>query len=105
MSRFAKAAALTVTAGAALAATTGIAAADSGANGAAANSPGVASGNLIQVPVHIPINVCGNTIDVIAALNPTFGNTCANVDVIKQEEHHKHQEHHNNNHHQQQHHR
>ncbi|MFB6930277.1 chaplin, partial [Streptomyces noursei] len=41
-------------------------------------SPGVLSGNLIQVPVHIPVNVCGNTVDVIGALNPAFGNRCIN---------------------------
>ncbi|GAA0674965.1 hypothetical protein GCM10010193_29910 [Kitasatospora atroaurantiaca] len=49
------------------------------AEGVAAGSPGVASGNLIQVPVHIPVNVCGNTVNVIGALNPAFGNSCANV--------------------------
>ncbi|GED86930.1 chaplin [Streptomyces sp. NPDC056112] len=52
--------------------------ADSGATGTAANSPGVLSGNVIQVPVHVPVNACGNTVNVIALLNPTFGNTCAN---------------------------
>ncbi|WP_445524490.1 chaplin [Streptomyces cyslabdanicus] len=52
--------------------------ADSGATGTAANSPGVLSGNVIQLPVHVPVNVCGNTVDVIALLNPAFGNTCAN---------------------------
>ncbi|MFC7257583.1 chaplin [Streptomyces lutosisoli] len=52
--------------------------ADAGADGAAANSPGVLSGNVIQVPVHIPVNVCGNTVDVIALLNPTAGNACSN---------------------------
>lgn len=52
--------------------------ADAGAQGAAAHSPGVLSGNVIQVPVHIPVNVCGNTIDIIALLNPAFGNECKN---------------------------
>ena len=52
--------------------------ADAGADGAAANSPGVLSGNVVQVPVHIPVNVCGNTVNVIALLNPTSGNTCSN---------------------------
>ena len=49
------------------------------AEGVAVASPGVLSGNLIQVPVHIPVNLCGNSIDVIAALNPAFGNTCLNA--------------------------
>ncbi|MFF3844577.1 chaplin [Streptomyces sp. NPDC002328] len=52
--------------------------ADAGANGVAANSPGVLSGNVVQIPIHVPINVCGNTINVIAALNPAVGNTCIN---------------------------
>ncbi|MET9083034.1 chaplin [Streptomyces sp. NPDC004237] len=52
--------------------------ADAGANGAAIASPGVLSGNVIQVPIHVPINVCGNSINIIALLNPTLGNTCVN---------------------------
>ena len=78
MSRIAKGLALTTVAAAAVAGTAGIAAADSGAQGAAAHSPGVLSGNVAQVPVHVPVNVCGNTVNVIALLNPSFGNTCAN---------------------------
>ncbi|MFJ7253918.1 chaplin [Streptomyces sp. NPDC098085] len=53
--------------------------ADAGAEGLAAGSPGVVSGNAIQVPVHVPVNVCGNTVNVIGLLNPSFGNTCFNV--------------------------
>ena len=56
----------------------GLAVADSGAHGVAVGSPGVVSGNVIQVPVHVPVNVCGNTISVIGLLNPTFGNFCFN---------------------------
>ncbi|MGA5440893.1 chaplin ChpH [Streptomyces griseoincarnatus] len=57
----------------------GMAAADSGAQGAAVHSPGVLSGNVVQAPVHVPVNVCGNTISVIGLLNPAFGNTCVNA--------------------------
>ncbi|MER7763202.1 chaplin ChpH [Streptomyces sp. NPDC097619] len=57
----------------------GLAAADAGAQGAAVGSPGVLSGNVIQVPVHVPVNVCGNTVSVIGLLNPAFGNTCVNA--------------------------
>ncbi|TWD19559.1 small secreted domain DUF320 [Streptomyces sp. T12] len=60
-------------------ASAGMAAADSGAQGAAVHSPGVLSGNVVQVPVHVPVNVCGNTISVIGLLNPAFGNTCVNA--------------------------
>ncbi|MFD4256460.1 chaplin family protein [Streptomyces sp. NPDC058534] len=52
--------------------------ADSGAQGVAGGSPGVISGNLAQVPVHVPVNLCGNTVDVVGLLNPVFGNQCAN---------------------------
>ncbi|MFJ8807964.1 LAXTG-anchored chaplin ChpA [Streptomyces sp. NPDC102490] len=52
--------------------------ADSHADGAATNSPGAVSGNALQVPVDVPVNACGNTVDVIAALNPAFGNECEN---------------------------
>ncbi|MET9252387.1 chaplin [Streptomyces sp. NPDC003717] len=52
--------------------------ADAGAEGAAVGSPGVLSGNVVQIPVHVPVNVCGNTIDVIGLLNPAFGNKCEN---------------------------
>ncbi|MBH5334084.1 DUF320 domain-containing protein [Streptomyces pactum] len=66
-------------AGSVLAATAGYAsAAGSGAHGGAVGSPGVASGNSVQVPVHIPVNVCGNTIDVLGLLNSAVGNTCVN---------------------------
>ncbi|UJB40748.1 MULTISPECIES: chaplin [Streptomyces] len=37
--------------------------ANSGAQGAAVRSPGFASGNLAQMPIHMPINLCGNTIN------------------------------------------
>ncbi|MET9607430.1 chaplin [Streptomyces sp. NPDC006512] len=56
-----------------------VASADAGARGIAAYSPGVGSGNLIQVPIHIPVNACGNTVSVIGLLNPSFGNTCINA--------------------------
>lgn len=59
-------------------ASAGLAVADAGAQGAAVHSPGVLSGNVVQVPVHIPVNVCGNTVSVIGLLNPAFGNTCVN---------------------------
>ena len=78
MSRIAKGLALSSVAAAAVAGTAGVAAADSDAHGAAAHSPGVLSGNVLQVPVHVPVNVCGNTVNVIGLLNPAFGNTCVN---------------------------
>ncbi|MFI1165184.1 chaplin [Streptomyces sp. NPDC020801] len=52
--------------------------ADAGATGTASDSPGVLSGNTVQVPVHIPLNACGNSLGLISLLNPTAANTCAN---------------------------
>ncbi|WP_371552341.1 chaplin [Streptomyces sp. NBC_00554] len=52
--------------------------ADSAADGTAAGSPGLISGNTIQLPVHVPVNVCGNTVNVVGVLNPAAGNSCAN---------------------------
>ncbi|MEU4271991.1 chaplin [Streptomyces sp. NPDC026092] len=79
MSRIAKAVVLSVGVAASVAGAAGVATADAGAEGAAVKSPGVLSGNLVQVPVHVPINLCGNTVSVIGALNPAFGNTCVNA--------------------------
>ncbi|MEV5283480.1 chaplin [Streptomyces sp. NPDC051994] len=73
-----KALAVTVLAGGALVAATGAASADGVANGKAEHSPGVVSGNLAQVPVHVPVNVAGNTLNVVGLLNPAFGNESTN---------------------------
>lgn len=59
-------------------ASAGYAQADSAAEGDTAGSPGVLSGNTVQVPVDVPVNVCGNTISVVGLLNPAMGNLCAN---------------------------
>ncbi|MER5678989.1 chaplin [Streptomyces sp. NPDC053741] len=56
----------------------GYAHADAGAAGAASGSPGVLSGNSIQVPIDVPVNVCGNSVDVGGLLNPASGNDCGN---------------------------
>ncbi|WP_031013060.1 chaplin [Streptomyces sp. NRRL F-5727] len=53
--------------------------ADAEAHGAAVGSPGVLSGNVVQIPIHVPINACGNSLNLIGALNPAFGNTCINA--------------------------
>ena len=73
-----KAAVITAAAGGLLAAGMGAAHATSEADGGAIGSPGVVSGNLVQIPVHVPINVCGNSVDIVGLLNPAFGNTCIN---------------------------
>lgn len=53
--------------------------ADATADGGPAGSPGLISGNTLQLPVHVPVNVCGNTVNVAGLLNPAAGNGCANV--------------------------
>ncbi|MFI1619008.1 chaplin [Streptomyces lydicus] len=99
MSRFTR-----VTAVAALAASAALggmspAFADSDAAAGAVGSPGVLSGNVIQIPIHIPLNICGNTINVVGLLNPAFGNTCLNGNTerrlfIRHEEHRQFHHHH-----------
>ncbi|KDN81501.1 chaplin [Kitasatospora cheerisanensis] len=74
-----KIAAVAAATGGLLLAGAGIASAHATAEGAAAGSPGVLSGNVVQIPVHVPVNVCGNTISVIGLLNPAFGNSCVNA--------------------------
>ncbi|WP_406386798.1 chaplin [Streptomyces sp. NBC_01618] len=49
---------------------------EASAGATAAESPGVLSGNVIQAPVHVPVNVCGNSVDVVGLLNPASGNAC-----------------------------
>ncbi|MDX5566827.1 chaplin, partial [Streptomyces sp. ID05-04B] len=55
----------------------GYALADANAEGAANGSPGALSGNHAEAPLHVPVKVCGKTVDVVAALDPEFGNACA----------------------------
>ncbi|MET7784889.1 chaplin family protein [Streptomyces sp. NPDC005388] len=50
-----------------------------GVPGGATGSPGILTGNAVRTPIHAPVNLCGNTIDIIGVLNPAFGNTCANT--------------------------
>ncbi|MFE2060260.1 chaplin family protein [Streptomyces sp. NPDC056465] len=85
MKNLKKAAAVTMIAGGLIAAGAGAASATghghggAAAQGQAVGSPGVASGNLVQVPVHVPVNVVGNTVNVIGLLNPAFGNLGLNA--------------------------
>jgi len=41
-------------------------------------SPGVGSGNHVEVPIDAPVNVCGNSVDLIGIGNPAMGNDCGN---------------------------
>ncbi|MFF9624686.1 chaplin [Streptomyces griseosporeus] len=54
--------------------------ADSAADGSAVQSPGLIAGNTVQLPVHLPVNLCGNTVDVVGLLNPAAGNSCTASD-------------------------
>ncbi|MGW0165024.1 chaplin ChpE [Streptomyces sp. NPDC003343] len=76
MKNLKKAAAVTMVAGGLVAASAGLASATDGAHahGKAKSSPGVVSGNVIQAPIHIPVNAVGNSVNVIGLLNPAFGN-------------------------------
>ncbi|MFJ7178433.1 chaplin [Streptomyces massasporeus] len=61
---------------AALLALAGTASAHDGPVGVATDSPGVFSGNVIQIPIDINTNVCGNSTDATGLLSPAFGNRC-----------------------------
>lgn len=50
--------------------------ADAEAEGFVSHASGLVSGNYVEAPIHIPLNVCGSTVNVLALLNPTFGNVC-----------------------------
>ncbi|MFF3766558.1 chaplin [Streptomyces sp. NPDC001922] len=80
MKNLKKAAAVAMVAGGIVAAGAGVASAADGAhaNGEALRSPGVLSGNLVQAPVHVPVNVSGNTVSVIGAMNTAFDNEAVN---------------------------
>lgn len=67
--------------------------ADTGAQGTARRLSGILSGNLLQVPLHIPANICGNTLDIVGLLNPAFGNRCANIDQPVRHHHKKPKQH------------
>ncbi|WP_329200882.1 MULTISPECIES: chaplin [unclassified Streptomyces] len=78
MSRVLKSVAMALAAGALVVGGASAASADANAEGIAVGSPGVLSGNVVQIPIHIPINVCGNSINIIGALNPAGGTVCVN---------------------------
>ncbi|MFI6487737.1 chaplin [Streptomyces sp. NPDC050564] len=80
MKNLKKATAVAMVAGGLVAAGAGMASATNGAwaGGSAEGSPGVVSGNLIQAPVHVPVNAVGNSVNVIGVLNPAFGNLGVN---------------------------
>lgn len=71
-------AAVVVGGGLAVAGASGFAHADAEAGGRAERSPGLLSGNLVQLPVHTPVNACGNTVSVVGVLNSAAGNRCVN---------------------------
>ena len=48
------------------------------ASSSTAGSSGVLAGNTVQVPIHAPLNACGNTVDVVSVLNPVADITCVN---------------------------
>jgi hypothetical protein len=43
------------------------------ASAAAIGSPGILSGNVVQVPVSVPVNLCGNSVNIAALLDGVGG--------------------------------
>ncbi|MFI9201029.1 chaplin [Streptomyces sp. NPDC053048] len=78
MKNMKKAAAVTLAVGGLALAGAGAASAHGGANAEAKGNPGVVSGNVVQAPISIPVNACGNTVSVVGLFNPALGNTCVN---------------------------
>jgi len=54
----------------------GVASADAASLGAAADSPGVGNANVIQTPIYIPVNTCGNSVPIVGLFNPVTDNVC-----------------------------
>ncbi|MBR8641772.1 chaplin [Streptomyces tuirus] len=48
------------------------------ASAIAKGSPGVGSGNIVQLPVDAPVNACGNSVDGLALFNESSENSCHN---------------------------
>jgi hypothetical protein len=71
--------AVAATAGGLVLAGAGLASADAGAKGTAVGSHGFLSGNVIQAPIHAPVNLCDSTVTVGGLLTPSFGPTCINT--------------------------
>jgi hypothetical protein len=57
--------------------TTAHAAAAATASGSTADSPGIGSGNLLQIPINVPVDICGNQIGIVEILNSVAHNSCA----------------------------
>ncbi|WP_128378800.1 chaplin [Streptomyces cavernae] len=53
--------------------------ADTGAEASSVGASGVAAGNVVQLPTHVPVNLCGDSANVIGLLNPAFGNSCSHA--------------------------
>lgn len=45
-------------------------------NGFVVHSPGIAPGNVLKIPVNIPVNLCGNNVTAVGTGNSSSGNTC-----------------------------
>jgi hypothetical protein len=83
MSRIAKVGAVALGTGAMVLSGAGLAVADASAKEATVGSGGLVSGNKVQVPIHMPIQLCGTPVTVFGALNSTVGNVCKNGDDKK----------------------
>ncbi|MBS2536988.1 chaplin [Catenulispora sp. NF23] len=46
--------------------------------GGSQGSPGVLSGNTIQLPISVPVNLCGDSVNVVGVGNGAKGDACAN---------------------------
>ena len=35
------------------------------------------TGNVVQAPIHVPVNVCAESVNIVGLLNPASGRTCS----------------------------
>ena len=35
------------------------------------------AGNVVNVPIHVPVNVCAESVNIVGLLNPASGRTCS----------------------------
>ncbi|WUO43845.1 chaplin [Streptomyces sp. NBC_00285] len=51
----------------------------SSAEGDGTDSPGLLAGNGVRLPVHVPLNVSGNSVNAVGVGNPSVGNDAVNT--------------------------
>jgi hypothetical protein len=83
MSRIAKVGAVALGTGAMVLSGAGLAVADASGKAAAVGSPGLASGNVFNTVIHLPVQLCTAPIEGVGVLSKTFGTVVCKNDSDK----------------------